>query len=831
MSPTRRLIAAVSASLLAVPLAAGVGVGSAAAATLPPARNIATFACNPATVPAAAYSDVTASNVFAPAIDCVSGYQVAFGYTNGTYGPTNAVTRGEMALFVYRTATLTDQKFNTAPAGFTDISNLPPAQQSAINALAHAGVVFGVTSTRYAPAAPVTRAQMASFLNRLEAKIVGTSGFPTPSTDYFADIAQSVHRLDIDAIAGVGIAQGTGNDRFSPDLPVNRGEMAAFLTRFVDAAVNLGQLPSAFPAGNAAFTSVPAQGSEAAADYSQGAVTDTVTVGRAASVDIALLPATAVTAPAGGGPVTFSSTTPIASGGAVSIESVNGKSTGATPGSSAVTQENGVTPSSGTVTFTVGANALADVVPVVWADLPGASGGKADNALDVTSAGLATEPFVAGGQLDFVPPEAPTGSSSPTVVSSPYAVNDALGYFVGTSGTLLGQNTYTYYFNGPYDKFGSPSASDIGKAAFEGMLTPQDVLSVSYNTDQAQVSTFTVSTDYVPPVTNLTAVAGSFVPGDTPGSDVQLTFTASPQPDAVYQITPNVSGGTATTYTPPGGNGTQTHPAQLTVTLPNQPKGSYTYSVVASSPTSGSKSATATSNQVQVPSVLQVLPHGAIVTHDAPYAGQADSGDVLTVYFNQPVQLGSSPALAVSDSSTAAMISASNATFALNSAPVGLSQPGEVLTIHLTGKVAPSAGTGSLAYPLTITGASGIVSAGTQQAWSPPTGSAAVTVGVYGPDFIASNATVGAATFTVAVNQPLTGTNAGSLTNPLAYQVSNGGNPDPVQSVSVSSDGLTLTITVGQALAAGATIQTSPTVTMTGANGQSGAMGPFTLTS
>ncbi len=47
----------------------------------------------------------------------------------------------------------------------------------------------------------------------------------------FDDIANSVHRTNISTIARVGITTGTSATTFSPDAPVTRGQMAAFLRR------------------------------------------------------------------------------------------------------------------------------------------------------------------------------------------------------------------------------------------------------------------------------------------------------------------------------------------------------------------------------------------------------------------------------------------------------------------------------------------------------------------------------------------------------------------------------------------------------------------------
>ncbi len=65
----------------------------------------------------------------------------------------------------------------------------------------------------------------------------------TAGVTVFTDIAGSVHAADIETIAALGITKGCNpptNDRFCPDDPVTRGQMAAFLHRALDGLVPVG---------------------------------------------------------------------------------------------------------------------------------------------------------------------------------------------------------------------------------------------------------------------------------------------------------------------------------------------------------------------------------------------------------------------------------------------------------------------------------------------------------------------------------------------------------------------------------------------------------------
>jgi hypothetical protein len=68
---------------------------------------------------------------------------------------------------------------------------------------------------------------MAAFLNRALDLPVGTPGV-------FVDDDGSVFESDIEALAEAGVTRGCNpptNNRFCPDDPVTRGQMAAFLNR------------------------------------------------------------------------------------------------------------------------------------------------------------------------------------------------------------------------------------------------------------------------------------------------------------------------------------------------------------------------------------------------------------------------------------------------------------------------------------------------------------------------------------------------------------------------------------------------------------------------
>lgn len=97
--------------------------------------------------------------------------------------------------------------------------------------LAAEGITRGCNppvNDRFCPTSPVTRGQMAAFLHR------ALPDLPTGTPLTFTDTASSTFRLDIDWLSASGVTRGCNpptNDRFCPDSPVTRGQMAAFLHR------------------------------------------------------------------------------------------------------------------------------------------------------------------------------------------------------------------------------------------------------------------------------------------------------------------------------------------------------------------------------------------------------------------------------------------------------------------------------------------------------------------------------------------------------------------------------------------------------------------------
>jgi hypothetical protein len=187
------------------------------------------------------------SGFFEREINCVTDYGIATGRAPGDFDREFNVTRRQMAQFVYREALLGGVEFDTTTdPGYIDDDGITGEARDAIWGLTNAGIVRGVGGNRYNPNGDVSRAQMATFLVGL-AEELGLTGFETTQDFFDDDDNLTPHEANINRIASEGVTFGQGGDRvYGFDNPVLRQQMAAFLARMLDIAVEQGVIESIF---------------------------------------------------------------------------------------------------------------------------------------------------------------------------------------------------------------------------------------------------------------------------------------------------------------------------------------------------------------------------------------------------------------------------------------------------------------------------------------------------------------------------------------------------------------------------------------------------------
>lgn len=178
-----------------------------------------------------------AQSQFKNYINWIYSRGVTTGYTPTTYNPNAKVTRGEMAVFLYRMAGSPGYRppFNV----YKDIN----LYKNHILWLTATTVSNG-TAPYYNPNGKVTRGQMAAFLHRM-AKQAGKAPISGKYNPKFWDVKNHMFKNDIGWLSSKGITTGYSPTSFNPDADVTRGEMAAFLNRFYSVTVNNQTLPPA----------------------------------------------------------------------------------------------------------------------------------------------------------------------------------------------------------------------------------------------------------------------------------------------------------------------------------------------------------------------------------------------------------------------------------------------------------------------------------------------------------------------------------------------------------------------------------------------------------
>jgi hypothetical protein len=249
-----------------------IPLSSVAAAAPPPAQDTHTFCQNvPSNNP---FTDV-GPGAHHDNILCLSFAGITQGTTATTYSPTNTVTRGQMASFIARSI----DKANSLVTPGTTLTTLPPddgtnsysdvsasnVHKASINRLSKAGIVQGLSNQQcltlaavppcFGPDQPVTRGQMASFINSAEKFLTGTEF--TSSTDFFTDDNGSTHEANINGIASVGIATGLSDNTYAPNDGVTRQQMASFIIRWLAVEQAAGDIKP-LPGNGASLTAATA---------------------------------------------------------------------------------------------------------------------------------------------------------------------------------------------------------------------------------------------------------------------------------------------------------------------------------------------------------------------------------------------------------------------------------------------------------------------------------------------------------------------------------------------------------------------------------------------
>jgi hypothetical protein len=172
------------------------------------------------------FADVGEGHPFVEDISWMDSSGISTGYADGTYRPSEPVSRQAMSAFLYR---LRGEPSFADPtsASFTDVGPTA-AFFTEVEWMAAEGISEGYEDGTYRPLEPVTRQAMSAFLHR-------TAGAPevdAPGADPFEDVpAAHPFAAEISWMAAEGISEGYEDGTYRPDVEVSRQAMSAFLHR------------------------------------------------------------------------------------------------------------------------------------------------------------------------------------------------------------------------------------------------------------------------------------------------------------------------------------------------------------------------------------------------------------------------------------------------------------------------------------------------------------------------------------------------------------------------------------------------------------------------
>ncbi len=167
------------------------------------------------------FADVYESDYYYDAVLWAVANGVTAGTSATTFSPNAPVTRAQMVTFLWRAY---GSPKATGSNPFADVSADAWYYDAVLWAVAN-GVTVGTSATTFSPDAPVTRSQAVTFQWR-------AAGSPVVAGDSFDDVAADAYYAGaVTWAVANGITNGTGGNKFSPEVTVTRAQAVTFLWR------------------------------------------------------------------------------------------------------------------------------------------------------------------------------------------------------------------------------------------------------------------------------------------------------------------------------------------------------------------------------------------------------------------------------------------------------------------------------------------------------------------------------------------------------------------------------------------------------------------------
>ncbi len=169
----------------------------------------------------APFDDVPEDAFYFEAVRWAQKNGVTNGRGDGTFGPNDPCTRGQIVTLLWRAAG------SPEPKAACSMADVAPGSycEKAVAWAAENGIVSGYADGTFRPDAPCTRAQSVTFLYRAR-------GAQAKAAPQFSDVpADSYYAAAVAWAAETGVTRGFPDGRFAPGRTCTRGQIITFLYR------------------------------------------------------------------------------------------------------------------------------------------------------------------------------------------------------------------------------------------------------------------------------------------------------------------------------------------------------------------------------------------------------------------------------------------------------------------------------------------------------------------------------------------------------------------------------------------------------------------------
>lgn len=185
---------------------------------------------------ASPFSDVSEDHAYFNGISTLHAADIIHGFPDGTFKPSQDVTRGQAAKMIASAFQLTTTDLTVENPNFKDVDSSSPYYK-AIVTLVNLGVVQGYEDDTFRPDDTITRGQMAIM-------VAEAAGLTAKGKSPFTDVQQNSPFADaVTALYEAGVAKGVSATEFGVDKNVTRGQLATFIVNALDLPVDTQPIP------------------------------------------------------------------------------------------------------------------------------------------------------------------------------------------------------------------------------------------------------------------------------------------------------------------------------------------------------------------------------------------------------------------------------------------------------------------------------------------------------------------------------------------------------------------------------------------------------------